>query len=294
MAFVERRADNSECVKYDYDGYYAYIRQGFLSSYQNYAADSHWHDDLEFISVLEGEMDYNINGEIIRLHAGQGIVVNAKQIHYGFSEEKKECVFYCLLLHPMLLCITQNVDRDFVAPILSNETIPYVLMNSEVEWHRQVLEDIEAIYWCRTKENAPLHVQYYFYHIWILIGENICRIKQIERKDRNLSVLKNMLSYIQKTYMDNVLLKDIAAAGGVSISTCFVIFRRYLQDTPTSYLIAYRLKRAIKLLENTDESITEIALEVGFCSASYFSETFRSHFGCSPRAYRRNRVKEGG
>ncbi len=75
MAFVDTRSDGSEKVKYDYEGYFAYIRKGLLSNYQNFAAESHWHDDLEFISVLSGNMDYNINGKILHLKAGQGIIV---------------------------------------------------------------------------------------------------------------------------------------------------------------------------------------------------------------------------
>ncbi len=283
---VDVRGDGSEKVKYDYDGYYAYIRHGFLSKYPNFTADSHWHDDLEFISVRSGSMDYNVNGERIHLKVGQGIIVNARQIHYGFSSERKDCEFYCVLLHPMLLCTSQQIDHDFVSPLLSDSSLPYILLDQNTEWQSAILSDIEAMYLCRDKKNAPLYIQNDFYHIWILLSENALKEKRKKRQDRNLSVLKDMLAFIQKNYVGKVTLDDIASAGNVSKSTCLAIFKKYLQNTPTNYLIGYRLKKAIKMLKDGDMPVTEIALEVGFSGVSYFAETFRKNYGCSPSEYR--------
>ncbi len=286
MVVVDKRADGSERVKYDYDGYMAYIRRGLLSNYPNFAADSHWHDDLEFISVLSGSMDYNVNGEIVHLKAGQGIMVNARQVHYGFSSEQNECDFYCILLHPMLLCISQNIDREFVSPILSDSSLPYILLDSQTDWQKKLLSDIEDIYLCKGKPNAPLYVQNLFYHIWIILSENALKVRRAKRQDRNLSVLKDMLVFVQKNYASKITLADIAKSGNVSKSTCLSIFKKYLQDTPTNYLIGYRLKRAMRLLEDREWSVTEIALSVGFSGVSYFAETFKKVYGCSPSEYR--------
>ncbi len=286
MVTIEKRADGSENVKYDYDGYMAYVRRGLLSNYPNFAADSHWHDDLEFISVLSGSMDYHVNGETVHLQAGQGIVVNARQIHYGFSAAHKECAFYCVLLHPMLLCASQHMDRDFVSPILSDHALPYIFLDGKIQWQEEILSDIEAIYRSKNQKNAPLYIQNAFYHIWILLSENAAKGKQTKGQDRNLSLLKNMLRFVQKNYRSKITLQDIAKSGNVSKSTCLTVFKKYLQDTPMNYLTGYRLKMAGNLLGDSDLSVTEIAFEVGFGGVSYFAETFRKNYGCTPSAYR--------
>ncbi len=54
-----------------------------------------------------------------------------------------------------------------------------------------------------------------------------------------------------------------------------------------AYLNRYRIQQARQLLKNTHKSITEIALDVGFSSSSYFSRIFRRETGMSPEAYRR-------
>ncbi len=291
MVQVDVRDDGSEKVKYDFDGYYAYIRRGLLSRYPNFAADSHWHDDLEFISVLSGGMDYNVNGEILRLEAGQGIIVNSRQLHYGFSTEHRECIFYCVLLHPMLLCISQQIDRDFVSPLLTDGSLPYILLDSKTEWQRNILSQVESMYLHKDRPNAPLYIQNAFCRIWILLTENTVKLRRVKKQDRNLSLLKDMLSFIQKSYSGRLTLDDIASSGNVSKSTCLVIFKRYLHDTPTSYLIRYRLKKAADLLCNSAYTVTEIALEVGFGGVSYFAEMFRKNYSCSPSEYRQKMHK---
>ena len=66
--------------------------------------------------VFSGEMQYNVNGEILTLQAGEGLVVSSRQLHYGFSDEHRECDFLCVLLHPLLFCSTPAVEQAYIAP----------------------------------------------------------------------------------------------------------------------------------------------------------------------------------
>ena len=63
-------------------------------------------------------------------------------------------------------------------------------------------------------------------------------------------------------------------------------FRRTFGDTPHRYLLMRRLERAAALLRNTDRSVAEICVTVGFSSVGSFTTTFRKTFGASPTAYR--------
>lgn len=104
---------------------------------------------------------------------------------------------------------------------------------------------------------------------------------------RNLSTVKDMLHFIQENYKEKISLEDISNAGNVCKSQCCSLFHKYLRQTPVNYLISYRLEKSIELLISSDLTITEICFECGFTGASYYTETFRKHFGCSPREYRK-------
>ncbi len=63
-------------------------------------------------------------------------------------------------------------------------------------------------------------------------------------------------------------------------------FRATFGETPHRYLQRRRVERAMALLRDTDRSITDICLDVGFNSLGTFSRTFREIVGESPSAYR--------
>ncbi len=291
MLRLELKDDRSEKVKYDYTDYPIYIRRAFLSSYPNYAAPSHWHDDIEFIAVLSGEMQYNINGEILTMKANEGIIVNTRQLHFGFSEEKKECDFICILLHPLMLCVTDAYERDFVLPLLHNQKAAFVKLDKSVLWHRKILEDIQQMYSVRDKKTAPMKIQNLFSSIWIDLYENIAHENRTLMQNAELSVLKNIIGFIQQNYTVKISLADIAASGAVGQSKCCRLFAKYIGQTPNLYLMQYRLDKSTELLKNTDMTVTEIAYAVGFNGSSYYAEAFRKWCGKSPTEYRNVEIK---
>jgi AraC-like DNA-binding protein len=63
-------------------------------------------------------------------------------------------------------------------------------------------------------------------------------------------------------------------------------FKRTFGETPHRYLQRRRLERAMALLRETEQPITEICLDVGFTSLGSFSRTFTRVLGMSPTAYR--------
>ena len=70
-------------------------------------------------------------------------------------------------------------------------------------------------------------------------------------------------------------------------------FRATFGETPHRYLQRRRVERAMFLLRETDRSVTEICLDVGFTSLGTFSRTFRDIVGESPSAYRDGRPTFG-
>lgn len=281
--------DRSERVLYDRADYPVYVRKGRLSSYPNYSAESHWHDDVEFILILSGSMSYNINGEIVTLCEGEGIFVNARQLHFGFSDTMSECVFICVLLHPILLCSSERMEETCIKPLISDERIPFYRFCGSSYWEREILSAIREIYEVCGEEFAELKIQRAFFDIWIALCENIMSIKKENAPtEYHLSTLKDMLSYINRNYKEKLTLENIARAGGVGKTGCCAIFKKYINKTPNGYLTELRLRHGTELLCGTDKTVLEISYEVGFSGASYFTEMFRKYYGCSPREYRRN------
>ena len=133
-----------------------------------------------------------------------------------------------------------------------------------------------------------------FYLICYSLYENVKndRLHQEKYDNKNLDILHNMVGYIQKNYKNKITLEGISIYGNVCRSNCCKIFQSILNKSPISYLMEYRLDKSIKLLTNTSYSITEIALECGFNSSSYFTESFRKTLGITPTEYRKLYIKK--
>lgn len=289
MVLMELKDDRSEKIRYDYSDYPIYIRHGNLSEYPNYAAPIHWHDDIEFIAVLSGEMQYNVNGEIMTLKTNEGILVNSRQLHFGFSAEHKECNFICVLLHPLMLCTTAAYERDFILPVLHNRNATFVKLNADVPWQKEIYKSIQTMYAVKDEKAAPIKVQSLFLSIWIKLYENITPEQRPKAQNAELSILKNMIGFIQQNYSTKISLADIAASGAVGQSKCCKLFAKYIGQTPNVYLTQYRLDKSTELLKTTDMTVTEVAEAVGFSGSSYYAEAFRKWCGKSPSNYKKNR-----
>jgi YesN/AraC family two-component response regulator len=106
-------------------------------------------------------------------------------------------------------------------------------------------------------------------------------------------VLKAM-AFIHTHYPEPISRRDIADFVGMSERHLTRCFHQETGITPITYLNRYRVRQARTLLDAGERGITEIALEVGFSSHSYFSRVFREQVGLSPRAYLSSRCGPEG
>ncbi len=65
-------------------------------------------------------------------------------------------------------------------------------------------------------------------------------------------------------------------------------FKEELGITPAEYITLQKMDRAQMLLKTTDDSITDIAYQLGFSSSNYFCSVFKKTLSYSPAAYRKN------
>lgn len=91
---------------------------------------------------------------------------------------------------------------------------------------------------------------------------------------------------LDRHYDSPITIEDLGRE--VALSPFYLIraFRRVYKQTPHQYLVGLRIARAKELLRNSDLSITEICVAVGYESLGSFSTLFRKVTGISPIAYR--------
>lgn len=91
---------------------------------------------------------------------------------------------------------------------------------------------------------------------------------------------------IRRDYAGPVILSDVARDCGLSVRHFQRRFQNAFGFSPQEFLIKTRVIAAMKLLEETSLSASQIAVRCGFVDASSFAEQFRQRAGQSPTSYR--------
>jgi AraC-like DNA-binding protein len=106
---------------------------------------------------------------------------------------------------------------------------------------------------------------------------------EAEESNRRLLRARDAMDRAYAEPLDVAAVAAVACVSEAHFSRCF---RATFGETPHRYLQRRRVERSMFLLRETDRSVTDICLDVGFTSLGTFSRTFRQIVGETPSAYR--------
>src|SRR6187401_571633 len=107
--------------------------------------------------------------------------------------------------------------------------------------------------------------------------------REVEDMNRRLLRARDAMD---RAYAEPLDVRTVAAVAHVSEAHFSRSFRAVFGETPHRYLQRRRVERSMFLLRETDRSITDVCLDVGFTSLGTFSRTFREIVGETPSSYR--------
>lgn len=281
-------SDLSERLHYNVADFPLYTKKDELSRY-GYAALCHWHPDLEYIYIEKGTMDYFVNGKIIHMEQGQGIFVNSRRLHYGFSKERQDCTFIALVIHPRIFIQNTQTGNDYMKRKFSMANPDYIFLDPMCAWQKSILRQIITVhqYMDMIKED-PLLIMMHAIHIVEMTGKQIVDQEKSESDLKDQMCFLEMTSYIENHYGERITLDILSKAGAVSRSKACDLFQQFVKDTPNHYLQSYRIEKSAQLLRDTNLSITEISAYCGFTTPSYYTSVFHSIKNMKPKDYRKN------
>ena len=286
MGLIVKRDDGSEIVNYDDPNFPSYIYDGWIAPKVTWEGVPHFHEDIEIMTIKEGQLMYTVNGKQLLLREGDTIVINSNQIHYNSCVNGGVAKYVICVLHPSILINSVAVEMQAVRPIIDNPDLPYLrfrYINEHTESIRNLILALPGM------RHDPFAVTKQFYLIWDIIrkqAETLGKTEEVLNDPKILS-FKSMMHFIANNYQKQITLSDIAASGNVSKSLCNTLFHQYVGESPINYLMHLRSRKVAELLRAGKIPMTEIAALTGFGGVSYMSETFRKFFEKSPREYRK-------
>ena len=99
-------------------------------------------------------------------------------------------------------------------------------------------------------------------------------------------VIESLVDFIHTHYRETISLDILSRSTNYSKAYIIRLFKQHTGKTPVEYINSYRISRSFGLLSNTDMSILEVSMEVGFESTAYFIKLFKKLTGTTPLRWR--------
>jgi transcriptional regulator GlxA family with amidase domain len=158
------------------------------------------------------------------------------------------------------------IDRDRISSAGANSALGMMLAVIRHHHGEEVVRGIEEILACdRTLDDLPDNP-----------------MPTLADDPTLPEALQTVLQLMKNNIEEPLSIDDLAQHAQISRRQIDRLFQRYMNATPSRYYLETRLTRARRLLQQTNEPITTIAIACGFSGAPHFSRCYREFFGVSP------------
>lgn len=256
---------------------------------QSFQIPVHWHDELEIIYVKSGFLTVNISGENYIGKPGDAFVVSPGNLHFMGSQTGT--VDYFTFLFPLKYIAFRSddmLDDKLIEPLNSG----HLMISPEIkDTVKEQCEQLARVYAAEIDESESkitsqirkkIILLQFIHELWKkgFIVEN-------DTTGRN-TVEKEMVSYIQQNYTGKILLREFGEQFHLSEKYISRYFKEHFHITLSQYVTYLRLEHAKQMLQETDISVTEVAMQSGYQNISYFIRSFKKTYGVSPLKYRKS------
>ena len=250
----------------------------------NYVREKHWHTSIEIFAVMEGHLEFFMNKEEYPLKAGEQLIINSNEIHSIHAAERNKTV------------VLQIPLKQFENYFTAQRFIRFRSQDAEADGKlASLIKKLYKVYTARDT-GYVFGTMSLFYEIMYMLVKNY-RLTEAHEKEirhsRKLDTLSKITTYMREHYKEDLKLSDLAATFGYSDAYLSRMFQKYAKINYKTYLQDIRMAYAYRDLMNTDRTISQIALDNGFCSSRGFSGEFQKRYGILPSEMRKQENQKG-
>ncbi len=255
---------------------------------------AHIHNYIEILYALSGKYQILLNNREYHFQSGDMVLINSNEIHHIFSLGEGKNEYIVIKFEPEMLYTTAQslFEMKYVMPFILNEsTHQKIFLKAEIEQTLipALVKGINTEY-AEKRYGYELAVRANIYNLFLFIlrrwkEQNMdLNIDQEMNKDM-VGRMQKVFDYIEENYQNDITAMDMARLCNLSYSYFSRLFTGIMRRSFREYLNYVRVTKAERLLTNTDMNITEIAMQVGFSTSSYFIQQFKHFKDISPKQY---------
>ena len=240
--------------------------------------------DLQILFILNGSASVQMAGTMLVLEEKDFLILNPYQV-YAVKMEKSALVMR-FRTNVRILSDYYDISKlEFLGNSVEEASERHTIL-------RNLLEKCITYYYGKKGDNGrillKLNSLYYEIAELLISSFSIVRNQTAEELEgtEDESLIREMTRYIRMNYQSALKLEDLADHFFLSPPYISRFFKKKLGINFAKYLTDVRLEEATKKLEQTDNSLTWIAMDCGFPNLTAFNKAFREKYQTSPKQYR--------
>jgi AraC-like DNA-binding protein len=256
--------------------------------------DWHYHEEVEFLLLLKGEMTAFCTEEQLVLRKGDIALFGSSEPHRTIQTKDgntSQLVFQIDLRKYWDLS-TLNSMRHFSEVIRPLSSLNYIFRNNR-EVRNQTAALILEIY--REMNDGQigyeLAVSSRIKSILLLLLRHDSRMQLNYNDNRLLGRLQPAVDYVEEHLSDKLSVAEVSGIINMSYTHFIKTFKKAVGMSFTDFVVYKRIKKAEQQLLTNDVSIAAIAESVGISNLGHFYDLFRRYNNCSPKQFK-DRLRE--
>ena len=250
----------------------------------------HRHDCLEINYIVSGKGYYLFDDHKYELQPGDIYVINNQEYHMAYNTGDLHLIV--IVFNEDLVWNGSQTDYMYLKAFFDRKENDFPFLKAEMSVTSEISSFIMNMYkeWKEKKPGYRILVKADLLKILGLIYRHYEETERFENLRShplgNHHSIIRVVDHINAHYNESIRLKDMAGMVHMSENYFSGIFSETMQVPFSRYILQKRLKEACILLRTTEISVTDIALQTGFESISYFNKAFKKSYGMAPGAYR--------
>jgi AraC-like DNA-binding protein len=255
----------------------------------------HSHDFCELVIVTHGSAMHMLEGNEFPVTAGDVFLLQGRQRHYFY--ERKNLDLINIMYDPEKIALPENELRrmpGYCAMFMLEPTYRRQhRFASRLHLKRVPLAHVEQLAEVMEREcneempGREVALRAKLLELLVFLSRAYTSTETTEA--HALLRVGNVIGALENDFAKDWKLDDLLKIAHMSRSNLMRVFRKATNQTPIEYLVRLRIQRAMELLRNSNFTVTEIAMEVGFNDSNYFTRQFRRALGESPSSFRQGK-----
>lgn len=256
-----------------------------ISSSVNYGTDVHNHSEFEILYFEKGNQTVKIGDRFYHTKGGDIVCVNPMEIHSFTVDKTQQSISKCVCFDCSLI-----FGSDISQKLVNETTLVAHHIQGESEHGKYLVDLFLKIYSLAERSDGvdgeilSMEFRAYLTLFFAYVLKNLLLDRHLN-KPKNADFCGAVISFVKEHYVEKITSKEVAEALSFNQSYFCRNFKKNFGVNFTEYLTVYRLSVARKLLEQK-RSVTQVAFDCGFLSATQFSKCFKEKFGVLPSKYK--------